>query len=117
MTTTVEIKSGYGLDRPTEIKMLEVARKIGADSAVDVRTTYLGAHALPKEFGGKDGTNLAMAIIREHLAVQFHAKQRADLGDLCALHVVHRRALLWAHRRAATPHPPRRVTRSPVPYP
>ncbi len=48
--TTVEIKSGYGLDRPTEIKMLEVARKIGADSAADVRTTYLGAHALPKEF-------------------------------------------------------------------
>ena len=48
--TTIEIKSGYGLDRATEIKMLEVARGLGASHAVDVRTTFLGAHALPKEF-------------------------------------------------------------------
>jgi imidazolonepropionase len=48
--TTVEVKSGYGLDRDTEIKMLEVARRLGAAHAVDVRTTFLGAHALPKEY-------------------------------------------------------------------
>jgi imidazolonepropionase len=48
--TTVEIKSGYGLDRATEIKMLEVARRLGQDHPVDVRTTFLGAHALPKEY-------------------------------------------------------------------
>jgi imidazolonepropionase len=48
--TTVEIKSGYGLDRATEIKMLEVARGLGASHSVDVRTAFLGAHALPKEF-------------------------------------------------------------------
>ena len=48
--TTVEIKSGYGLDRATEIKMLEVARRLGQDYPVDVRTTFLGAHAVPKEF-------------------------------------------------------------------
>ena len=48
--TTVEIKSGYGLDRATEIKMLEVARRLGASHPVEVRTTFLGAHALPKEF-------------------------------------------------------------------
>ena len=47
--TTVEIKSGYGLDRATEIKMLEVARRLGASHPVEVRTTFLGAHALPKE--------------------------------------------------------------------
>jgi imidazolonepropionase len=47
--TTVEIKSGYGLDRATEIKMLEVARRLGQEHPVDVRTTFLGAHALPKE--------------------------------------------------------------------
>ena len=48
--TTVEIKSGYGLDRNTEIKMLEVARRLGEKHPVDVRTTFLGAHALPKEY-------------------------------------------------------------------
>jgi imidazolonepropionase len=48
--TTVEIKSGYGLDRATEIKMLEVARKLGETHPVQVRTTFLGAHALPKEY-------------------------------------------------------------------
>jgi imidazolonepropionase len=48
--TTVEIKSGYGLDRETEIKLLEVARRLAEEHAVDVRTTFLGAHALPKEY-------------------------------------------------------------------
>jgi len=48
--TTVEIKSGYGLDLETELKMLRAARKIGQDSAIDVVTTFLGAHALPPEF-------------------------------------------------------------------
>jgi imidazolonepropionase len=48
--TTIEIKSGYGLDRGTEIKMLEVARRLGQEYPVDLRTTFLGAHALPKEY-------------------------------------------------------------------
>jgi imidazolonepropionase len=48
--TTVEIKSGYGLDRDTELKMLEVARRLGETHPVHVRTTFLGAHALPKEY-------------------------------------------------------------------
>ena len=47
--TTVEIKSGYGLDRATELKMLRVARLLGASGAVTVRTSFLGAHALPPE--------------------------------------------------------------------
>jgi len=48
--TTIEIKSGYGLDRVTEIKMLKVARELGQWRPVDVVTSYLGAHALPPEF-------------------------------------------------------------------
>jgi len=48
--TTIEIKSGYGLDRDTEAKMLRVARRLGAELPVTVRTTFLGAHALPPEF-------------------------------------------------------------------
>ena len=51
--TTVEIKSGYGLDLESELKMLRVARRIGPASGLDVRTTFLGAHAVPPEFAGR----------------------------------------------------------------
>ena len=52
--TTVEIKSGYGLDTPTELKQLRVARTLGRLCGVDVRTTLLAAHALPPEFADAD---------------------------------------------------------------
>jgi imidazolonepropionase len=48
--TTLEIKSGYGLDFDNERKMLRVARRIGTELGIAVRTTFLGAHALPTEF-------------------------------------------------------------------
>lgn len=48
--TTLEIKSGYGLDVDNERKMLRVARRIGEQLGITVRTTYLAAHALPPEF-------------------------------------------------------------------
>lgn len=51
--TTVEIKSGYGLDCENEIKLLEVARLLGENHPVDVKTTFLGAHALPVEYKGR----------------------------------------------------------------
>lgn len=51
--TTVEIKSGYGLETDTELKMLRVAKSLGGAPAVDVRSTFLGAHALPEEFRGR----------------------------------------------------------------
>ena len=50
---TLEIKSGYGLDFDNERKMLRVARRIGEALGLTVRTTYLGAHALPPEFSGR----------------------------------------------------------------
>ena len=50
--TTLEIKSGYGLDFDNERKMLRVARQVGESLGVTVRTTYLAAHALPAEFAG-----------------------------------------------------------------
>ena len=52
--STIEIKSGYGLDRETELKMLRVARKIAEERDVDVITTYLGAHAVPLEYSGRE---------------------------------------------------------------
>ena len=48
--TTVEIKSGYGLDLDTEARMLGIAREIPGRVPLSVRTTYLGLHALPREF-------------------------------------------------------------------
>ncbi len=51
--TTVEIKSGYGLDVDNELKQLRVARRIGQALGIDVRTTCLAAHALPPEFTGR----------------------------------------------------------------
>ncbi len=51
--TTLEIKSGYGLDLETERRMLRVARRIGRELPVTVRTTFLGAHALPPEHAGQ----------------------------------------------------------------
>lgn len=50
--TTVEIKSGYGLDLASELKLLQVARQLGAVSGMRVFTTFLGAHAIPPEFHG-----------------------------------------------------------------
>lgn len=51
--TTVEIKSGYGLDLVNEIKLLKVARQLGQLSDVEVKTTFLGAHAIPPEYLGR----------------------------------------------------------------
>ena len=50
---TLEVKSGYGLDLVTERKMLRVARRIGEVRDVTVRTTFLGAHAVPPEYKGR----------------------------------------------------------------
>ncbi|MEQ9326595.1 MAG: imidazolonepropionase, partial [Rhodospirillales bacterium] len=51
--TTIEIKSGYGLDTWNEIKMLRAARRLGQEAGIDVVTTFLGAHALPPEYAGR----------------------------------------------------------------
>lgn len=73
--TTVEIKSGYGLDLENELKMLRVARALGTNPAIDVITTFLGAHAVPPEFNGdSDGymdyvcDHMLEAVVRENLA-------------------------------------------------
>lgn len=53
--TTIEIKSGYGLDIENEKKMLRVARLLGEGREVTVKTSFLGAHAIPPEFEGRSG--------------------------------------------------------------
>ncbi len=72
--TTMEIKSGYGLDQENEMKMLRVARKLGNEYPVTIRTTFLGAHALPPEYNSKDDyiqylcEQVLPAVAREKLA-------------------------------------------------
>jgi imidazolonepropionase len=60
--TTLEIKSGYGLDLATERRMLRVARRLGASGRATVRTTYLAAHAIPPEYAGRDDAYIDAAI-------------------------------------------------------
>jgi imidazolonepropionase len=58
--TTVEIKSGYGLEQQAELKQLRVARRIGRERPITVRTTFLGAHAVPPEYKGRSGDYTAL---------------------------------------------------------
>lgn len=51
--TLIEVKSGYGLDQETELKMLRVARQIAETRPIEVRTSFLGAHAIPAEYAGQ----------------------------------------------------------------
>jgi imidazolonepropionase len=72
--TTIEIKSGYGLELETERRQLRAARRLEGERRIDVRTTFLGAHALPPETAEKDAyiervcREMLPAIAREGLA-------------------------------------------------
>lgn len=74
--TTVEIKSGYGLDTANEMKQLRVARDLAEETGVDVRTTLLAAHALPPEFAGRPDDYIDYVC-----ADTIPAAAREDLAD------------------------------------
>ncbi|MEO6154305.1 MAG: imidazolonepropionase, partial [Thermomonas sp.] len=76
--TTLEIKSGYGLDFDNERKMLRVARRIGSELGIEVRTTFLGAHALPPEFSGNADGYIDAVI---HWLPRLHADGLVDAVD------------------------------------
>lgn len=77
--TTVEIKSGYGLDRDSELKMLRVARRIGAEAGVHVRTSYLGLHAVPPEHRADRSAYVDLAI--DDILPAAHAEGLVDAVD------------------------------------
>jgi imidazolonepropionase len=77
--TTIEIKSGYGLDLETEARMLRVARGLGRVRDVSVATTFLGAHALPPEFAGNADAYIADLVDRVLPAIA--AEGLADAVD------------------------------------
>jgi imidazolonepropionase len=67
--TSVEAKSGYGLDLPTELRLLSVAHELGREGPIDVLPTFLGAHAVPPEFRARPGGTEAYvrSVIDEQL--------------------------------------------------
>lgn len=69
--TTIEIKSGYGLDLPSELDMLRAARRLGRENGIRVVTSFLGAHVVPPEFAGRSRdylTHLAEVVLPAALA-------------------------------------------------
>lgn len=79
-TTTVEIKSGYGLDLETELRLLRVARRIGDELPVTVKTTFLGAHSVPPEYRSDRDAYVDLVINQMLSAV-------ADIADFCDVFV------------------------------
>lgn len=60
--TTVEAKSGYGMNWETELKQLEVVKKLQQEHAVDVVSTFMGAHAVPKEYKGNEDAFVKLLV-------------------------------------------------------
>ncbi|SEA29003.1 imidazolonepropionase [Psychroflexus halocasei] len=61
-TGAVEIKSGYGLTKEAELKMLRVIQKLKENYKIPIKSTFLGAHAIPKEYKGKEKAYVKMVI-------------------------------------------------------
>ncbi len=67
-TTTVEAKSGYGLDVASELKILELQRELNREQPVEIVSTFLGAHTVPAEFRGKaDGAERYIELLLEQM--------------------------------------------------
>ena len=79
-TGAVEIKSGYGLTVKDELKMLRVARRIGRETPLTVKTTFLGAHAIPKAYTHEDYVSL---VIREMIPAVAEEKLADYIDVFC----------------------------------
>ncbi|MCS1384289.1 imidazolonepropionase [Lysinibacillus sphaericus] len=78
--TTVEAKSGYGLDWETEKKQLEVAKKLQDTHVVDVISTFMGAHAVPRDFKGREDE--FVDIIINDMLPKVSALELAEFNDV-----------------------------------
>ena len=79
-TGAVEIKSGYGLDTESELKMLRVIRRLKAETPLLIKSTFLGAHAVPLEYKGRQ-TEYVDLIINEMIPM-VAAEELADYIDV-----------------------------------
>ena len=78
--TTLEIKSGYGLDCDNEIKMLRVTGQLETELGLRIQKTFLGAHALPPEFDGRSDDYIA--LVCDEMLPRAHAEGLVDAVDV-----------------------------------
>ena len=78
--TTLEIKSGYGLDCDNEIKMLRVASQLETELGLRIQKTFLGAHALPPEFEGRSDDYIS--LVCDEMLPRAHAEGLVDAVDV-----------------------------------
>jgi imidazolonepropionase len=82
-TTTIEAKSGYGLDLPSELRLLEIAHRLGKEGPIDVLPTWLGAHAIAPEFRARpDATEAYVKHLLEEQLPGVAAQGRARFADV-----------------------------------
>ena len=103
--TTVEVKSGYGLDRETELRLLEVAGRLGREGPIEVIPTFLGAHAVPARY--RDRSDAADAYVASVVEEQLPAVATQGIARFCdvfcepgVFSVEQSRRVLEAGRRA-----------------
>jgi imidazolonepropionase len=82
-TTTVEAKSGYGLDVASELKILGLHKELNAEQPLEIVSTFLGAHVVPPEFRGKaGGTERYIKLLTESLMPRIGETRLAEFCDV-----------------------------------
>jgi imidazolonepropionase len=82
-TTTVEAKSGYGLDLASELKILRLHKDLAAEQPLDIVSTFLGAHVVPAEFRGTpEKTKQYIALLTEKLIPEVAQEKLAEFCDV-----------------------------------
>ena len=82
-TTTIEAKSGYGLDVASELKILRLHKELAAEQPLDIVSTFLGGHVVPAEFRGTaEGVNKYIALLTEKLIPEVAQEKLAEFCDV-----------------------------------
>ena len=82
-TTTIEAKSGYGLDVPSELRILSLHKELDAEQPLEIVSTFLGAHVVPEEFRGKSGgTRQYLQLLTEELIPEVAENGLAEFCDV-----------------------------------
>jgi imidazolonepropionase len=103
-TTTVEAKSGYGLDVASELKILRLHKELAAEQPLEIVSTFLGAHVVPAEYRGKTGgADRYIQLIEQNLLPEIGERKLAEFCDVfCdrgAFSVVQSKRVLQAGRQ------------------
>jgi len=82
-TTTVEAKSGYGLDVASELKILRLHKELASEQPLEIASTFLGAHVVPEEYWGKaGGAERYIQLIEQNLLPEIGEKRLAEFCDV-----------------------------------